>query len=40
VEEQEAREELEIGLEAMVDKHGWQRVVDAVARMSAAKTGT
>jgi benzoyl-CoA reductase subunit BamC len=40
VEEQETPDELEIGLEAMVDKHGWQRVVDAVARRSAAKTGT
>jgi benzoyl-CoA reductase subunit BamC len=28
------REELEIGLEAMANKHGWQRVVDTVTRLS------
>jgi benzoyl-CoA reductase subunit BamC len=34
VEEETALEEMEIGLESMVDKYGLQKVVDAVARMS------
>ena len=34
--EEEAKlEDMEIGLEALVDKHGLQQVLDAVARMSA-----
>jgi len=32
--EDEPREEIEVGLEAMANKHGWQRVVDTVARMA------
>jgi benzoyl-CoA reductase subunit BamC len=34
VEEEEPREELEIGLEAMANKHGWQKLMDMAARMS------
>jgi len=38
VEEEEVKlEELEIGLEAMVDEYGLQKVIDALARMSEAK---
>jgi benzoyl-CoA reductase subunit BamC len=33
-EEEEKREELEIGLEALAKKHGVQKVMDALARMS------
>ena len=33
-EEEVKLEDMEIGLESMVDKYGWQRVADAVARMS------
>ncbi len=32
-------EELDIGLAALIEKHGMQKIVDAVARMSAAKRG-
>lgn len=32
--EEESPEELDIGLESLADKHGWQRVRDAVVRMS------
>jgi len=32
-------EDIDLGLEALADKHGWQTVLDAVARMS-RKTGT
>jgi benzoyl-CoA reductase subunit BamC len=39
VDEEEAQEELEIGLEALADKHGFQKIIDAVARMSMAKKG-
>ena len=35
VEEDVKLEDLEIGLESMVDRYGWQKVVDAIARMSA-----
>ena len=34
VEEEPELEELEVGLESMVDKYGLQKVVDAMARMS------
>jgi len=32
--DEEDREEMEIGLEAMANKYGWQRVVDTAARLS------
>jgi len=32
-------EELDIGLASLVEKHGMQKIVDAMARMSAAKKG-
>jgi benzoyl-CoA reductase subunit BamC len=31
--EESAAEELDVGLEALAHRHGWQQVVDAVARM-------
>ena len=31
---EESRAELEIGLESMANKYGWQKVIDMVARMS------
>ncbi len=34
VEEQEEQEELEIGLEALTDKHGLQKIKDAIVRLS------
>jgi len=34
VEEQEEQEELEIGLESLADKHGLQKLKDAIARLS------
>jgi benzoyl-CoA reductase subunit BamC len=34
VEEEDEQEELEIGLESLADKHGLQRILDTVARMS------
>jgi benzoyl-CoA reductase subunit BamC len=34
VEEEDSRQEAEIGLEAMADKHGWQTIKDIVARIS------
>jgi benzoyl-CoA reductase subunit BamC len=34
VTEEEPREEIEVGLEAMANKYGWQRVADTVARMA------
>jgi benzoyl-CoA reductase subunit BamC len=37
--EEEQREEMEIGLEALAKKHGMQKVMDAVARMSMSKKG-
>ena len=39
VEEMPEQEELEIGLEALADKHGLKKIIDAVARMSMAKKG-
>lgn len=35
VDEELVLEEMEVGLEAMVDKYGMQKIIDAVARMSA-----
>jgi benzoyl-CoA reductase subunit BamC len=35
----EVRDELEIGLEALSKKHGRQKVIDALARMSKSKRG-
>jgi benzoyl-CoA reductase subunit BamC len=37
VEEEEEQEELEIGLESLAKKHGVQKVMDALARMSKSK---
>jgi benzoyl-CoA reductase subunit BamC len=34
VEEEEAPEEVEIGIEAMAHKYGWQKVIDTVSRLS------
>jgi benzoyl-CoA reductase subunit BamC len=34
VEEEEEQEELEIGLESLADKHGLDKIMDTVARMS------
>jgi benzoyl-CoA reductase subunit BamC len=34
VDEEVKLEEMEIGLESLVDKHGLQKVLDAIARMS------
>ncbi|MCB2147393.1 MAG: (4Fe-4S)-binding protein [Deltaproteobacteria bacterium] len=39
VEDVEEREELEIGLASLVNKHGLQKILDTVARMSLAKKG-
>ena len=38
-EEEEPREEMEIGLEALAKKFGMQKVMDAIARMSISKKG-
>jgi benzoyl-CoA reductase subunit BamC len=37
--EEKPREELEVGLEALSTKHGLQKVMDALARMSVSKKG-
>ena len=34
VEEEETPEEVEIGIEAMAHKYGWQKVIDTVSRLS------
>ncbi|MGB5751087.1 MAG: (4Fe-4S)-binding protein [Desulfobacterales bacterium] len=34
VDEEEEKEELETGLEALADKHGLQKILDTIARMS------
>jgi benzoyl-CoA reductase subunit BamC len=39
VEEAESPEELDVGLESLADKHGLEKIIDAVARMSKAKKG-
>jgi len=39
VEEQETLEDVKIGLESMIDKYGWDKVMDTVARVSASKKG-
>jgi benzoyl-CoA reductase subunit BamC len=38
-EEEEPREEMEIGLESLAKKYGMDKVMDAVARMSMSKKG-
>ena len=38
-EEEEPREEMEIGVEALVDKYGLQEIMDTVARVSMSKKG-
>jgi benzoyl-CoA reductase subunit BamC len=38
-EEEETREDLEIGLESLAKKYGMQKVMDTVARMSISKKG-
>ncbi len=35
--EEEAIDEVDVGLEALANKHGWQKVVDAVTRLSKKK---
>jgi benzoyl-CoA reductase subunit BamC len=37
VEEEDEQEELETGLEALADKHGLQKILDTIARMSKKK---
>ncbi|MEJ2023665.1 MAG: (4Fe-4S)-binding protein, partial [Deltaproteobacteria bacterium] len=37
VEEEPAQEEIEIGVEALVDKYGLDKIMDTVARISASK---
>jgi len=37
--EEETREEMEMGLEALAKEHGLQKIMDAVARMSMSKKG-
>ncbi|MEI6134836.1 MAG: (4Fe-4S)-binding protein [Desulfomonile sp.] len=39
VEEEERAEDIEIGLESMIDKYGLERIMDTVWRMSASKRG-
>ena len=39
VEEEEGPEEMEIGLEALADKYGLDKIMETVARMSMAKHG-
>jgi benzoyl-CoA reductase subunit BamC len=37
VEEEEEQEELEVGLESLADKHGLEKIMDILARMSKSK---
>jgi benzoyl-CoA reductase subunit BamC len=39
VEEEVKQEDVEIGLESMIDKYGLEKVMDTVARLSASKRG-
>jgi benzoyl-CoA reductase subunit BamC len=39
VEEEEEQEELEVGLEALAKKHGLEKILETVARMSLSKKG-
>lgn len=39
VEEDVRQEDVEIGLESMIDKYGLQKIMDTVARLSASKKG-
>ena len=34
VEEEEALDDIDVGLEALANKYGWQKVIDSVARMA------
>jgi len=38
-EEEETREEMEIGLESLANRYGLQKIMDTVARMSMSKKG-
>jgi len=38
-EEEEKREDMEIGLESLANKYGLQKIIDAIARMSMSKKG-
>jgi benzoyl-CoA reductase subunit BamC len=38
-EDEEPREEMEISLESLVNRHGFQKIMDAVSRMSMSKKG-
>ena len=38
-EEEVKQEDVEIGLESMIDKYGWDKVMDTVARISMSKKG-
>jgi benzoyl-CoA reductase subunit BamC len=38
-EEEEKAEDVEIGLESLVDKYGMEKVMDTVARLSQSKKG-
>jgi len=39
VEEEEKREEMEVGLESLVNKYGLQKIMDTIARISMSKKG-
>jgi len=39
VEEEVRAEDIEVGLESMIDKYGLQKIMDTVSRMSASKKG-
>jgi benzoyl-CoA reductase subunit BamC len=39
VEEEEKPEDVQIGLESMIDKYGLEKVMDTVSRLSASKKG-
>ena len=39
VEEEVKQEDVEIGLESMIDKYGLEKVMDTVTRMSVSKKG-
>jgi benzoyl-CoA reductase subunit BamC len=39
VEEEVKLEDVEIGLESMIDKYGLEKIMDTVSRMSASKKG-
>lgn len=39
VAEEAKQEDVELGLESMIDKYGWEKVMDTVARISMSKKG-